>query len=86
MFSLSVMPSAFKYILLHSFVELRADFCTSNHLRGSGKNMHIFTSRQSGDIRTLPRFEVRRSAVEPHVEESCYRGAKSLLATALWKR
>ena len=43
--------------------------------------MHIFTSRQSGDILILPGFGVRSSAVEPSVEESCYRVPKSLLAT-----
>ena len=34
-------------------------------LRGSGKNNYaFFTSRQSGDIRTLPGFGVRSSAGE----------------------
>ena len=48
--------------------------------------MHIFTSRQSGDNLILPGFGVRSSVGEPPVEESCYRGAKSLLATGIWNR
>ena len=48
--------------------------------------MHIFKSRQSGDILILQGFGVRTSAVEPPVEESRYRVAKSLLATGIWNR
>ena len=48
--------------------------------------MHIFTSQQSGVILILLRFGVRGSTGEPPVKESCFRGAKSLLATGIWNR
>ena len=45
------------------------------------KIFHISTTWQSGDILLLPSSVVRSCAVEPHVEESCYRGKQSRVAT-----